>query len=417
MSDTSTNHPTPQPEANPAGSDGAPDSGRRRSASELIVAASTNFRSLTVGITLVFVWVFFTVRDPHGVFLSARNLSNLSLQITVTGLLALGLVFVLLIGEIDLSTAALSGVSAVVIAALVQQNNVNTVIAIVIGVAFAAVVQAVQSAIVILGPPSFIVTLGTSLVLNGLLLRLLPSTGQFNLSGTSLGDFASNYISTMWSIVLAGGAFAAFAAARISTWQRQRRRGLDSAVASIALPLALVAAGGTIAITVFSKYRGVPVAFAIFFGLVLASSYVLSQTRFGTSVYAVGGNREAARRAGIRVNGIVMSVFAIAGVLSALGGLIAASRVLGVSNQSGSGSLLLEAIAAAVIGGVSLTGGRGTAWASLLGALVIGSISNGMDLLDYSTSAKMMVQGTLLVSAVLIDVVINRGSLRPARGA
>jgi D-xylose transport system permease protein len=109
-------------------------------------------------------------------------------------------------------------------------------------------------------------------------------------------------------------------------------------------------------------------------------------------------------------------VFAIAGLLSALGGLIAASRVLGVSNQSGSGSLLLEAIAAAVIGGVSLTGGRGTAWASLLGALVIGSISNGMDLLDYSTSSKMIVQGSLLVAAVLVDVLFNRGSLRPSRG-
>ena len=152
------------------------------------------------------------------------------------------------------------------------------------------------------------------------------------------------------------------------------------------------------ALRVYSQYRGVPLVFAIFFALVLLSSYALTQTRFGTSVYAVGGNREAARRAGISVTRIVLSVFAIAGLLSALGGLIAASRVLGVSNQSGSGSLLLEAIAAAVIGGVSLTGGRGTAWASLLGALVIGSISNGMDLLDYSTSAKMMVQGSLLVA-------------------
>jgi D-xylose transport system permease protein len=387
---------------------------RARSARELVAAVS-KYRSLTVALTLVAVWGFFYLKDPNDVFLSARNLSNLTLQITVTGLLALGLVFVLLIGEIDLSTAALSGVSAAIIAALVQQNGMNTAIAIVVGLLFAAGFQMLLSAIVVMGPPSFIVTLGASLVLNGLLLRILPSTGQFNLSGTPLGSFASKYISTAWAVVAATVLFTVFAVGRVSTWRRQRRRGLSSSAASLAVPLIVTAVGTVTALTVFSRYRGVPVPFAMFFALVLLASYALTQTRFGTSVYAVGGNREGARRAGINVTAIVVLVFAIAGLLSALGGLIAASRVLGVSNQSGSGSLLLEAIAAAVIGGVSLTGGRGTAWASLLGALVIGSISNGMDLLDYSTSSKMMVQGALLVAAVVVDVLFSRGSLRPSR--
>lgn len=390
---------------------------QRRSVGARFAAFADNYRSLTVGVTLVAVWVFFWVRDPNDVFLSARNLSNLTLQITVTGLIALGLVFVLLIGEIDLSTAALSGVAATMVAALVQQNSMNTAIAILVGLLFAASFHVLQSVIVVLGPPSFIVTLGASLVLNGLLLRLLPSTGQFNLSGTPLGDFASNYISTPWAVTVSTVLFVAFAVARWSTWHRQRARGLRASPAALLVPLTVTAAGAVAALTVFSRYRGVPVPFAVFFALVLLSSYALTQTRFGTAVYAVGGNREAARRAGIRVTGIVVAVFAIGGLLSALGGLVAASRVLGVSNQSGSGSLLLEAIAAAVIGGVSLTGGKGTAWASLLGALVIGSISNGMALLDYSTSAKMMVQGTLLVAAVLVDAVVNRGSLRPSPGA
>lgn len=387
-----------------------------RSARTAFTALATNYRSFTVGLTLVAVWAFFWIKDPNDVFLSARNLSNLTLQITVTGLIALGLVFVLLIGEIDLSIAALSGVAAVMTAALVQQNGMNTVIAILVGMLFAAGFQMAQSVVVVLGPPSFIVTLGASLLLNGLLLRLLPSTGQFNLSGTPLGSFASKYISTAWAVFAAAVLFSVFAVARWSTWRRQRSRGLRASWAALLVPLAVTAAGAIAALVVFSKHRGVPVPFAIFFALVLVSSYALTQTRFGTSIYAVGGNREAARRAGIRVTAIVVAVFAIAGLLSALGGLIAASRVLGVSNQSGSGSLLLEAIAAAVIGGVSLTGGRGTAWASLLGALVIGSISNGMDLLDYSTSSKMMVQGSLLVAAVLVDAVLIRGSLRPSRG-
>jgi D-xylose transport system permease protein len=292
----------------------------------------------------------------------------------------------------------------------------NTLIAIVMGVLFAVGFQTLQGIIVVLGPPSFIVTLGASLVLTGMLLKVLPSTGQFNLSGTPLGAFASKYISTGWAVAASVVLLVVFAAARLSTWKRHRSRGLNASVASLVVPLAVTVVGTIAALNVFSRYRGVPVPFAIFFGLVLVSSYALTQTRFGTSVYAVGGNREAARRAGIRVTAIVLAVFGIAGALSALGGLIAASRVLGVSNQSGSGTLLLQAIAAAVIGGVSLSGGRGTAWAALLGALVIGSISNGMDLLDYSTSAKMMVQGSLLVAAVLVDVIMNRGSLRPSRG-
>lgn len=386
-----------------------------RIARSLSVAAS-RYRIATVVLTLIVVWVFFYVRDPNDVFLSARNLSNLSLQITVTGLLALGLVFVLLIGEIDLSVAALSGVAAAVTAALVQQNGVNVALAIAVGLAFGALFQLVQGAIVVFGPPSFIVTLGASLVLNGLLLRLLPSTGQFNLSGTALGDIASTYISTGWASLGAGALVASFGVARVSTWRRQRARGLNTNAVTVIAPIVAASAVAAGAVAVFGSYRGVPVPFAVFFGLLVVSSYALGQTRFGTAIYAVGDNREAARRAGIRVTAVVVTAFAIAGVLSALGGVIAASRVLGVSNQSGSGTLLLQAIAAAVIGGVSLAGGRGSPWAALLGALVIGSISNGMDLLDYSTSSKMMVQGGLLVAAVVIDVVINRGSLRPSRG-
>jgi D-xylose transport system permease protein len=298
----------------------------------------------------------------------------------------------------------------------VQQNGAPTAWAIVAGLTFGALFQILQSVVVVLGPASFIVTLGASLVLNGALLKVLPSTGQFNLSGTSLGSIASTYISTGWAALGAAVLFAVFAALRWSTWHRQRARGLAPSLLGLVAPLVASAVVSGAAVAVFGSYRGVPVPFAVFFGLLLAASYVLTQTRFGAAVYAVGGNREAARRAGIPVTAIVVAVFAIAGVLAALAGIIAASRVLGVSGQSGSGVLLLQAIAATVIGGVSLAGGRGSVWAALFGALVIGSISNGMDLLDYSSSAKMIVQGALLVAAVLLDVVITRGSLRPSRG-
>lgn len=388
-----------------------------RRAAIVLEALAGPYRIATVAMTLLVVWLFFYLRDPNDVFLSARNLSNLTLQITVTGLLALGLVFVLLLGEIDLSVAALSGVAAAVTVALIQQNGWPTALAIVAGLAFGALFQVGQSLVVVFGAASFIVTLGGSLILTGLLLRILPPIGQFNLSGTTLGRLASTYIETPWAVTLTAAFLVVFAAMRFSTWRRQRHRGLDPSWMSFVRPVAAATAVSVAALMVFASYRGVPLPFAFFMAVLLVSSYSLTQTKFGTAVYAVGGNREAARRAGIKVTRIVILGFAIAGVLTAAGGIVAASRVLGVSNQSGSGTLLLQSIAAAVIGGVSLRGGRGSVWAALMGALVIGSISNGMDLLDYSTSAKNMVQGSLLIAAVAVDVTINRGSLRPSRGS
>ena len=164
-----------------------------------------------------------------------------------------------------------------------------------------------------------------------------------------------------------------------------------------------------VAAFVLNSDRGVPAAFLILLGFVVFFHQVTTRTKFGRYIFAVGGNAEAARRAGISVNTIRVAVFTLSGVMAACGGILAASRLLAVNQSSGSGDVLLNAIAAAVIGGTSLFGGRGSVWSAVTGALVIGSISNGMDLLAYSSAIKFMVTGAVLLAAVTIDAVARQG--------
>jgi D-xylose transport system permease protein len=159
---------------------------------------------------------------------------------------------------------------------------------------------------------------------------------------------------------------------------------------------------------VLNASRGVPVAVLIFLGFVVVFDLVLTHTRYGRSIFAIGGNTEAARRAGIRVNAIRLSVFAIAGFMAAAGGVLAAARLVAVNQSSGSGDVLLNSIAAAVIGGTSLFGGRGSTYSALLGVLVIGSVSNGIDLIGLGAPIKLMITGAVLLAAVTIDAIARR---------
>ena len=367
-------------------------------------------RLVPVLISLLLVWAFFW--SQSSAFLSARNLTNLAMQTVVVATLALGLVLVLLVAEIDLSVAALSGAAAAIAGRLATDQGWNPAVAVLVALAFGVLWGLGQALIVLYGAPSFIVTLGGSLALGGVLLWLLPDAGQIGLANSPLRFIAGAYLDRAvgWGLALA--VIIGYGANVLAQFHARRRVGLDANVGlHIVLPIAVVAVGTLVAIYVLNSYRGVPVVVAILMAMLVLLSYMSTQTRWGLRIYAVGGNREAARRAGIPVTRTLLWCFAAAGFFAALGGIFAASRLLGVSSQSGGGSLLLEAIAAAVIGGTSLFGGRGVVWSALLGALVIGSISNGMDLLGYPTEAKLVATGLILVLATLSDVVISRGSL------
>jgi D-xylose transport system permease protein len=378
----------------------------------LLEAIAGRYRIVPVLVMLVLIWVFFDAQNSD--FLGDRNLTNLLLQIVVTATIALGIVFVLLMAEIDLSVAANSGACATLTAILVVNHGWSSGLGIAAGIAAGATIGLLQGAVVTrFGVPSFVVTLGSQLILFGAILQLLPGgTGQVSLFGTGVADISGTYLSPAVGWIVALAAVAVFVLLQLGSARAARRRGLNNGVLrSVALPSIAVAGATVLVVTTLNGYLGVPLPAVILFALLAVSSYATTQTRFGLHLYAVGGNPDAARRAGIRVDRLKMVAFMIAGALAALGGILAASRLLGVSASSGQGTLLLESIAAAVIGGTSLFGGKGSVWDALFGALVIGSISNGLDLIGAQTVVKYVAEGSILIMAAAVDAIITRGSL------
>ena len=375
---------------------------------------TSDLRALPVVIGLVALWVFFSIQSD--VFLTARNLSNLLVQSTVVGIMALGLMFVLLVKEIDLSVAAINGVTAVLMAKLIVEFGFSPWLSIPIAIVIGAVIGSLSARwITFVGVPSFVVTLGLGLALNGIQLLLLPQTARYGLMGTGVEMIAQTKISGgyAWLVLVIG--MAVFAMLVFSGISRRRAAGLDAPVMSgLVFPLIAGALFGTVVVWILNAHQGIPLVTLVFVVLLGLGGYVLRETQFGLNLYAVGNNDEAARRAGIKVASVKMAAFAIAGGIAALAGVIAASRTLGVGVFSGGGigggTLLLESIAAAVIGGVSLFGGRGSIHAALLGALVIGSVQNGLNLMGVENEIRLIVTGLLLVLAVSIDKLIERFS-------
>ncbi|MEZ3161170.1 ABC transporter permease [Microbacterium sp. BWT-B31] len=382
---------------------------RRR---EVLVALATNFRALPVLVALLALVIFFSTQSD--VFLSSRNISNLLVQTVVTGTIALGLVFILLVAEIDLSVAAISGVTSVLMAKLVVEAGFPGWFAVVVAIALGALIGTFTGAWATrFLVPTFVVTLGLGLVLNGIQLALLPDAGRYSLLGTGIVDIAGTYLTGVWSWVFLIIVVAAIGLLALSRHNRSRTFGIESSLLRIViLPVVGTLVVGGILVAALNTSQGVPVPVVIFMVLLGLAGYLLSETRFGLHLYAVGGKIDAASRAGISVARIKMIAFALSGGLAALAGVIAASRLLGVSVSSGGGigggALLLNAIAAAVIGGVSLFGGRGRASSALLGALVIGTVSNGLNLMGVETQVQLVVTGVLLVLAVTLDRTIER---------
>jgi len=384
---------------------------QRRTFGELL---SNDLRALPIVIGLVALWIFFSFQN--GVFFTPRNLSNLLVQSTVVGIMALGLMFVLLVKEIDLSIAAINGVTSVLMAKVIVEYGFSPFAAVPVAILIGAIIGSFSARwVTFVGVPSFVVTLGLGLALNGIQLILLPATARYTLQGTGIERIALTNITGVWAwFVLVLGVLA-FAALALSNSVRRRRAELAAPLLqTVLLPTVAAAAFGAIVVAILTASQGIPLVVLIFAVLLGIGGYVLTQTQFGLYLYAVGNNEEAARRSGIKVSRIKMAAYAIAGGIAALAGVISASRTLGVGVFSGGGvgggTLLLESIAAAVIGGVSLFGGRGSIHAALLGALVIGTVSNGLNLMGVENEVRLIVTGLLLVLAVSIDKLIEKAT-------
>jgi D-xylose transport system permease protein len=369
--------------------------------------------TLPIIVALVIVWAFFQTLNAH--FLSARNLTNLLLQISSTGIITTGVVLVLLVGEIDLSIGSVAGVSAAILALLVSVYSVPWWLAIIAMIAVGGGIGAIQGTwLVMFGVPSFIVTLGGLLGWYGVQLYLIQTqrVDTIMVEDPHIVAIATTFLPKPLGWSMAGVVGLGVVASRVAGYRRRQAAGFiderasEAVVRTMAILVAVI--GGTV---VLDQWRGIPIAAVIFIGLVAAFSWIAQRTPFGRYIYAIGGNPNGAHRAGINVRALRIVVFSLSGTLAALGGLVAVARLSAADTGTGGGTVLLEAIASAVIGGISLFGGRGSVWAALFGSLVIGSVSNGLDLTGNEATVKYMVEGLILVIAVTADVVSRRRRL------
>ena len=370
------------------------------------------FGSLRVLIILAVIWLIFTIANDR--FLTAVNLTNLTLQIAATGMISIGVVLVLLLGEIDLSVGVVSGLCASIMAVMNVKHGWPAVPALLIGILAGTAIGLFQGYIhTTFGIPSFVVTLAGLLGWQGVQLWVLGDTGTININDPFIIDLTSTFFTPVLGWIIAVALIAVYAALALVSQARRQREGLEvQPVGSVVVRIVGVAAAVLATVWVTNQDRGLPLALVILVAFVIVFDYITQRTRFGRHIYAVGGNEEAARRAGISTKGVRVAVFALGSTLAACGGMLAASRLFAVNQSSGGSDLLLLAIAGPVIAGTSLFGGRGRVWSALLGALVIGSISNGIDLLGLSSAVRFMLTGAVLLVAVIIDAATSRNRLR-----
>jgi D-xylose transport system permease protein len=370
--------------------------------------ARGDLASIRVVIGIAVIWTIFQIANDR--FLSAINLSNLTLQIAAVATISIGVVLVLLLGEIDLSVGAVSGLAAGVMAVLSVHHGWAPILGIVAALGVGAAIGFFNGFMVTnFGIPSFVVTLAGLLAWQGALLYVLGDTGSVNLPPSVITDLTSTFFDAAVGWTLAIVAIVLVGGSQFLARRRRQAAGLEPGhISGAILRLTLITAAIVAATAILNADRGVPLAALIVIVLLALFTFITERTRYGRHVFAVGGNEEAARRAGISVKWVKISVFTFASTLAAAGGILAASRGLAVNQQAGSGDVLLLAIAGPVIAGTSLFGGRGYIWSALLGAVVIGSIANGMDLLALDSDIKFMITGAVLLGAVTIDALTRQ---------
>ncbi|MCT4352373.1 sugar ABC transporter permease [Streptomyces sp. Je 1-79] len=369
--------------------------------------------SLPVVLGLIVIAVVFQVQNSN--FLSASSVANVSVYASGLGIMAVGIVFVLILGEIDLSVGSVAGVGAAVWAGLQVSNGMNEWLSIVLAVLTGTAIGALHGFFFAkIGVPAFVVTLAGFLAWMGMQEWLMGGEGSINTPSGSVVENLTNYFFADKAAAYGLALVAVLAYLGSLLLDTKRRK----AAALPARPLSeIVLRTAVVAVLVFAVAyvmnepegaRGLPLALVLFVAVLVIADFVARRTLFGRKVFAVGGNAEAARRAGINVDRIRIAVFALSGTLGAFGGLFIASLSGGATKSLGGGNTLMLVIAAAVIGGTSLFGGRGKVWSALLGMIVIQSIQQGLNMIGMSNAIQNMITGAVLLAAVVIDSVSRR---------
>ncbi|MER8185345.1 sugar ABC transporter permease [Kitasatospora sp. NPDC094015] len=381
---------------------------------------SGDLGSVPVVLGLILIAAIF--QTVSGDFLNADNLTNITKWIAGPGLIAVGIVFVLLLGEIDLSLGSVAGVSAAIASVLSVRSGINEWLAVLIAMAVGIGMGALHGFFFAkIGVPAFVVTLAGMLAWMGLQNSVLGDKGTVNLINDGVIAKLDTYflgdgdVFFTWAFALLG--IVLFGAGQLIDSRRRSAAGLSARpMSEIALRTGVIAVIGLVAAYMLNQDRGLPLPLVVFFGIVVITDFVLRRTSYGRQIFAVGGGVEAARRAGINVAWVRISVFMISAGMAALGGLFIASQQGSADKLLGGGSVLMNSIAAAVIGGTSLFGGRGKTWSALLGILVIQSIITGLDLVHVNQAIQYMITGAVLLGAVVLDSVSRRTQKSSGRG-
>ena len=373
--------------------------------------------ALPVVVGLAIIWTVF--QSLNSVFLSSNNLVNLLFDSSTVGVISLGIVCILMVGEIDLSVGSVSGFASALVGVLWVNQGLPVWLAVLAAMAAGAAFGFLYAMLFNrFGMPSFVSTLSGLLAILGLQLYILGQSGSINLPyGSAMVNVGqSMFMPHIVAYIVAVLPGIVMFASGLRTAARRREAGLSSQslnkqlVRAITLTIVLV-----LIVFYLNQDRGIPWMFGFFVGLVVAINYALTRTTWGRWITAVGGNREAARRSGINVRLIYTSAFVMCSMLAAIGGVLASARLASASQQAGTGDVNLNAIAAAVIGGTSLFGGRGSAYSALLGIIVIESIASGLTLLDLSSSLRYMITGGVLAIAVIVDSLARRSRVSHGR--
>jgi D-xylose transport system permease protein len=366
--------------------------------------------SLPVVVGLIIIVAVFTALNSN--FLTAYQLNTIFVDMVGTGLISVGIIFVLLLGEIDLSVGSVSGLVGAMFAVFSVNHGTAPWLSVILAIVSGIVAGALHGFFFArIGVPAFAVTLAGLLFWNGLMLELLGANGTVNLPADGVvAKLTSYYFNDV--AVAYGAAVVVVVLYFVSSYLGNRNRaraGIPSRPLSDTILrtvlLAIVAFGAAV---LFNQYQGLPLAVLIFVVLLVAADFVLRRTPFGRKVFALGGSVEASRRAGINVASVRLAVFAISGGFAGLGGLFLASQIASVNQGAGSGDLLMNCIAAAVIGGTSLFGGRGRTWNALLGVLVITSIQQGLYIEGIASPIVYMITGAVLLATLVIDAISRR---------
>jgi D-xylose transport system permease protein len=413
---TSTPTPTPTPEPPPAPHSDSDvrlaDFARQR----VRALREGELGALPIIVGIVVIAIYFQARNSN--FLTAGNFVNLLAQMSAVTIIGMGIVFVLLLGEIDLSIGYVSGMGGIIAALLLEPGKgVPTAVAIALALGTGLTIGLLQGFFVAkLGVPSFVVTLAGLLGWQGVGLQLIGSSGTIVIQNKVINGLANDYVKHWLAWVVAIVAVLAYVFQQLATIYRRSQAGLPNDPWPFVIGrMALLTAAAIAVVAIANNDRGLPYVTLVMLAAYVFWTFISQRTRFGRHVYAVGGNKEAARRAGINVPALQITVFAICSTMAALGGLVLASRLSSVDTNTGGGTILLYSIAAPVIGGTSLFGGRGTIRSAVLGAIVIAMIDNGLGLLNVGAGTKDIVTALVLLAAVTLDSISRRGRVATGR--